>query len=63
MKSYEGMTEADWKIIQIAVQKMEITGKEAPIITNLMKKISLEIELLDLPSNERPKVGDIITKE
>ena len=42
---------------------MEITGKEAPVITNLMKKISLEIELLDLPSNERPKVGDIITKE
>jgi len=63
MKSYEGMTEADWKIIQIAVKKMEITGADAYMISSLLTKIKLEVELLNLPESERPKKGDLITKE
>ena len=63
MKSYEGLTESDLKVIQIAVQKLPITGVEAPMITNLLQKIQMELELLELPPEERPQVGDVITKE
>jgi hypothetical protein len=63
MKSYEGLNASDWKIVQIALNKMEIRGKEAPIITGIMAKVQMELELLELPVSERPKKGDIITKE
>ena len=63
MKSYEGLTENDLKIIQIAVQKLPITGGEAPMIVNLLQKIQMEIELLKLPLQDRPNPGDIIAKE
>ena len=63
MKSYEGLTEKDLKIIQIAVQKLPITGGEAPMIVNLLQKIQMEIELLKLPLQDRPNPGDIIAKE
>lgn len=63
MKSYEGLNEKDWQIIQIAVKKMEIKGADAYMISNLLTKIKLEVELLNLPANERPKIGDVIAKE
>ena len=63
MKSYEGLTENDLKIIQIAVQKLPITGGEAPMIVSLLQKIQMEIELLKLPLQDRPTPGDIIAKE
>jgi hypothetical protein len=63
MKSYEGLNEKDWQIIQIAVKKMEITGADAYMISSLLTKIKLEVELLNLPESERPKKGDLITKE
>ena len=38
LRSYEGLTENDLKIIRIAVQKLQITGTEAPMITALLQK-------------------------
>lgn len=63
MKHYEGLNQKDWQIIQIAVKKMEIKGADAYMISNLLAKIKLEVELLNLPEAERPKKGDLITKE
>jgi hypothetical protein len=63
MKHYEGLNQKDWQIIQIAVKKMEIKGADAYMISNLLAKINLEVELLNLPEAERPKKGDLITKE
>lgn len=63
MKHYEGLNQKDWQIIQIAVKKMEIKGADAYMISKLLNKIKLEVELLNLPANERPKIGDVIAKE
>lgn len=63
MKPYEGLIENDWKVIQIALQKMQITGAEAPMISNLLQKIEMEIELLNTPKASRPKKGDLVTKD
>ena len=63
MQTYEGLSENDWKVIQIAVQKLPITGVEAPMIVTLLQKIQMEIGFSKLSEEERPKKGDIITKE
>jgi len=63
MRPYEGFTEQDLKVIQISVQKMQITGAEAPMISNLLQKIQMEIESLNTPKASRPKKGDLVTKE
>lgn len=63
MQAYEGLSENDWKIIQIAVQKLPITGAEAPMVVTLLQKIQMEIGFSKLSEEERPKKGDIITKE
>ena len=58
MRPYEGLNEQDWKIVQIALQKLPITGVEAPMMSNLLQKVQMEIELQSIP-----KEGDLITKE
>ena len=63
LRSYEGLTENDLKIIRIAVQKLQITGTEAPMITALLQKIDMEIDLLKIPKADRPEPGDVITPE
>lgn len=63
MKSYEGFTENDLKIIRIALQKLPITGGEAPMIVNLLQKVEMEIDLLKVPIEDRPSPGDIVSKE
>lgn len=63
MRPYEGLTESDLKIIKISLQKMQITGAEAPMISNLLEKIEMEIGLLNTPKASRPKKGDLVTKD
>lgn len=38
MEQYEGLTLQDLKVIQIALQKLPITGVEAPMMVKLQKK-------------------------
>ena len=63
MLSYEGFTENDLNVIQIAVKRLQITGEQAPMITALMQKIEMEIDLLNIPESERPQKGDVVTKD
>lgn len=63
LKSYEGFTENDLKIMQIAVQKMQITGIEALMVSQLLQKIQMEIDLLKIPEKDRPKHGDVVTPD
>lgn len=63
MKQYEGLSENDWKIIIIALQKLPITGVEAPMIANLLRKVEMEMGLSMIPKESRPQVGDIIQEE
>ena len=63
MQTYEGLNANDWKIIQIALQKLPITGGEAPMLSNILQKVQMEIELSQIPEEDRPKKGDVITKE
>ena len=63
MMQYEGMNENDWKVIQIAIQKLQITGAEAPMVANLLRKVEMETELLKVPKQSRPKAGDVVQKE
>jgi len=63
MKSYERLNKQDLKIIQVAVQKLPIVGSEASLIAGLLKKIQMEIDLVDIPQEERPQDGDLITKD
>jgi len=63
MRPYEGLNEQDWKIVQIALQKLPITGVEAPMMSNLLQKVQMEIELQSIPKEDRPNEGDLITKE
>ena len=62
MKAYEGLTENDWKVIQIALQKLPITGQEAPLMVKLQKKIEMEMDFALNPKDKQSK-GDIILKE
>ena len=63
MRPYEGLNEQDWKVVQIALQKLPITGVEAPMVSNLLQKVQMEIELQSIPKEDRPKKGDLITKD
>jgi hypothetical protein len=63
MIPYEGLNEQDWKIVQIALQKLPITGVEAPMLSALLQKVQMEIELQNIPKEDQPKKGDLITKE
>ncbi len=62
MEQYEGLTLQDLKVIQIALQKLPITGVEAPMMVKLQKKIEMEIDFISSGA-EKPKVGDVIIKE
>lgn len=55
MQEYDGLTEADLKIIQIALSKLQITGAEASMMVNLQQKIQMEIELLKTPKAKKVK--------
>ena len=63
MQTYEGLNANDWKVIQIALQKLPITGGEALMLSNILQKVQMEIELSQVPEEDRPKKGDVITKE
>ena len=63
MIPYEGLNEQDWKIVQIALQKLPITGVEAPMLSALLQKVQMEIKLQNIPKEDQPKKGDLITKE
>ena len=39
MEEYKGLEEQDLKIIQIALNKLQISGAEAPMMVNLQKKV------------------------
>ena len=57
MLSYEGFTENDLNVIQIAVKRLQITGEQAPMITALMKKLKWRlIYLIYLRVNDHKKV-------
>ena len=55
MQEYDGLTEADLKIIQIDLSKLQITGAEASMMVNLQQKIQMEIELLKTPKAKKSK--------
>lgn len=63
MQIYEGMNESDWKIIRIALQKLQITGVEAPMMVNLLQKVEMELEFTQIPKESRPETGDVIQKK
>lgn len=63
MQKYDGLNTNDWKIIQISLEKLPITGVEAPMMSELLQKVKMELELQKLPKKDRPKKGDVITKE
>ena len=62
MEQYKGLEEKDLKIIQIALNKLPITGAEAPMMVNLQQKIQMEIDFLKTPKRRRPKKGDTLIK-
>ncbi len=62
MEQYKGLEEKDLKIIQIALNKLPITGAEAPMMVNLQKKIQMEMDFLKTPKSKRPKKGDTLIK-
>lgn len=62
MEKYEGLTENDYKILQIALSKMPITGAEAPMVVKLQQKLQMELDFSKLPDEEKPQKGDILTK-
>ena len=62
MKQYKGLEENDLKVIQIALNKLPITGAEAPMMVNLQQKIQMELDFLKTPKRGRPKKGDTIIK-
>ena len=62
MEQYKGLEEKDLKIIQIALNKLPITGAEAPMMVNLQQKIQMEIDFLKTPKRGRPKKGDTLIK-
>ena len=62
MEQYKGLEEQDLKIIQIALNKLPITGAEAQMMVNLQQKIQMEIDFLKTPKRGRPKKGDTLIK-
>ena len=62
MKEYKGLEENDLKVIQIALNKLPMTGAEAPMMVNLQQKIQMELDFLKTPKRGRPKKGDTIIK-
>ena len=62
MKEYKGLEENDLKVIQIALNKLPITGAEAQMMVGIQQKIQMEIEFLKTPKRCRPKKGDTIIK-
>ena len=62
MEEYTGLEESDLKVIQIALNKLPITGAEAPMMVNLQQKIQMELDFLKTPKRGRPKKGDTIIK-
>ena len=62
MTEYKGLDGQDLKIIQIALNKLQITGAEAPMMVNLQQKIQMEIDFLKTPKSKRPKKGDTLIK-
>ena len=49
MQEYKGLEENDLKVIQIALNKLPITGAEAPMMVNLQQKIQMELDFLKTP--------------
>ena len=62
MTEYKGLDGQDLKVIQIALNKLQITGAEAPMMVNLQQKIQMEIDFLKTPKSKRPKKGDTLIK-
>ena len=62
MKEYKGLEENDLKVIQIALNKLPITGAEAQMMVGIQQKIQMEIEFLKTTKRGRPKKGDTIIK-
>ena len=62
MTEYKGLDGQDLKIIQIALNKLQLTGAEAPMMVNLQKKIQMEMDFLKTPKSKRPKKGDTLIK-
>ena len=62
MEQYKGLEEQDLKIIQIALNKLPITGAEAPMMVNLQQKIQMELDFVKSPKSKRPKKGDTLIK-
>tara|TARA_Y100000592_G_scaffold64901_1_gene101007 strand:+ start:556 stop:747 length:192 start_codon:yes stop_codon:yes gene_type:complete len=62
MEEYTGLEEQDLKVIQIALNKLQISGAEAPMMVNLQKKIQMEMDFLKTPKSKRPKKGDTLIK-
>ena len=58
MKEYKGLEENDLKVIQIALNKLPITGAEAQMMVGIQQKIQMEIEFLKTPKRGRTKKGD-----
>lgn len=62
MQQYKGLEEQDLKVIQIALNKLPITGAEAQMMVGIQQKIQMELEFLKTPKRGRPKKGDTIIK-
>ena len=62
MTEYKGLEENDLKVIQIALNKLPITGAEAQMMVGIQQKIQMELEFLKTPKRGRPKKGDTIIK-
>ena len=62
MVEYKGLDGQDLKIIQIALNKLPITGAEAQMMVNLQQKIQMEIDFLKTPKRGRSKKGDTLIK-
>ena len=62
MTEYKGLDGQDLKVIQIALNKLQITGAEAPMMVNLQQKIQMEIDFLKTPKRRRPKKRDTLIK-
>tara|TARA_Y100001937_G_C6896384_1_gene231330 strand:- start:234 stop:425 length:192 start_codon:yes stop_codon:yes gene_type:complete len=62
MTEYKGLEENDLKVIQVALNKLPITGAEAQMIVGIQQKIQMEIDFLKTPKRGRPKKGDTIIK-
>ena len=62
MQQYKGLEENDLKVIQVALNKLPITGAEAQMMVGIQQKIQMELEFLKTPKRGRPKKGDTIIK-